>query len=114
MALSGIIWAVMILTDLLLLGALRLPMTIPLAISVVLWGHISVAARLTPANIGSHHAAITFGLMLVGIERSNAFSYAVILHAMVTLLPLLIALILHGGKFPETLNEEQDLVQASM
>ena len=114
MALSGIIWAVMILTDLLLLGALRLPMTIPLAISVVLWGHIGVAARLTPANIGSHHAAITFGLMLVGIERSSAFSYAVILHALVTLLPLLIALILHGGKFPETLNEERDLLQASM
>ena len=114
MALSGIIWAVMILTDLLLLGALRLPMAIPLAISVVLWGHIGVAARLTPANIGTHHAAITFGLMLVGIERGEAFSYAVILHAMVTLLPLLIALILHGGKFPEPLNEERDLVQASL
>jgi hypothetical protein len=98
--LSACIWGVMVCTDWLLLGAFDLPLELRLAVSVVLWGHIGVAARLTPANIGPHHWAITFGLTLAGVARGTAFAYAVVLHAMVTLLPLLITIVLHGWKLP--------------
>jgi uncharacterized membrane protein YbhN (UPF0104 family) len=98
---SALIWGVMTLTDLLLLGAFKLPFAFPLALSVVVWGHIGVAANLTPANIGIHHWAITFGLTLFDVPRSTALAYALVLHTFVTVLPVVIAVVLNGWAWPD-------------
>ncbi len=98
--LTGLIWAVMMLTNAALLQAFHLPATLNLALAVVVWAHIGVAGNLTPANIGPHEWAITFGLSLMNVPRSPALAFALVLHSIVTLLPLILTLILNGWSWP--------------
>jgi uncharacterized membrane protein YbhN (UPF0104 family) len=94
--LSAAIWGNMLLTNLLLLRAFDLPLSFALALSVLVVGLLGVVAHLTPANIGPAHWAGTLALTLFGVPRSTALAYAIVLHAIVTAVPLLIALGLNG------------------
>jgi len=90
------IWGVMLLTNLVLLLAFDLPFSGRLGLSVLVMGLLGVAANLTPANIGPEHWAIMFGLTVFGVLPSTALAYALVLHAIVTVLPLILALALNG------------------
>jgi uncharacterized membrane protein YbhN (UPF0104 family) len=94
--LSAAIWGNMLLTNLLLLRAFDLPLSFALALSVLVVGLLGVVAHLTPANIGPAHWAGTLALTLFGVPRSTALAYAIVLHAILTAVPLLIALGLNG------------------
>jgi uncharacterized membrane protein YbhN (UPF0104 family) len=94
--LSAAIWGNMLLTNALLLRAFDLPLALPLALSVLVVGLLGVVAHLTPANIGPAHWAGTLALTLFGVPRSTALAYAIVLHAILTAVPLLIALGLNG------------------
>jgi uncharacterized membrane protein YbhN (UPF0104 family) len=98
--LSLTIWIVMALTNLLLLGAFSLPLSGRLALSVLVSVHLGAAANLTPANIGPVHWAVMLALTMWGVAQSTALTYALVLHAMLTLLPLGITLALHGWHWP--------------
>ncbi len=98
---SAAIWAVMTLTNLLLLRAFGLPFSGRLALSVLVVGLLGVAANLTPANIGPYHWAVTLALTMFGVPQSTALAYAIVLHALITVTPLVIALILSGGQWPD-------------
>ncbi len=98
--LTVLIWAVMALTNAALLQAFHLPISFSLALAVLVWGHIGLAGNLTPANIGPHEWAITFGLSLMNVPRSLALAFALVLHSMVTIVPLMLALMLNGWSWP--------------
>jgi uncharacterized membrane protein YbhN (UPF0104 family) len=91
-ALSGLIWLNMGVTNWLLLNALNLPAAPALALSVLVVVTLGVAPNLTPASIGPAHWAATFALTLFGVERSHALAYAIVLHAVLTAVPLVVAL----------------------
>jgi uncharacterized membrane protein YbhN (UPF0104 family) len=95
------IWGVMLLTNLVLLLAFDLPFSGRLALSVLVLGLLGVAANLTPANIGPEHWAIMFALTTFGVLPSIALAYALVLHAIVTVLPLTLALALNGWHWAE-------------
>jgi uncharacterized membrane protein YbhN (UPF0104 family) len=95
------IWGVMLLTNLVLLLAFDLPLSGRLALSVLVLGLLGVAANLTPANIGPEHWAIMFGLTLFGVLPSTALAYALVLHAIITVFPLMLALALNGWHWAE-------------
>jgi uncharacterized membrane protein YbhN (UPF0104 family) len=99
--LSLVIWGVMVLTNLALLLAFDLPFSGRLALSVLVLGLLGVAANLTPANIGPEHWAIMFGLTLFGVLPSVALAYALVLHAIVSIVPLILALALNGWHWAE-------------
>lgn len=99
--LTALIWGVMMLTNFLLLPALALPFSGLMALSVLVVGHLGVVANLTPANIGPAHWAITVALTLVGAAQSTALAYAFVMHAIVTLTPLAITLLLNGWYWPD-------------
>jgi hypothetical protein len=86
----------MLVTNALLLRAFDLPLSLALALSVLVVGLLGVVAHLTPANIGPAHWAGTLALTLFGVPRSTALAYAIVLHAIITAVPLLIALGLNG------------------
>jgi uncharacterized membrane protein YbhN (UPF0104 family) len=94
--LSLVIWGVMLLTNMVLLLAFDLPFSGRLALSVLVLGLLGVAANLTPANIGPEHWAIMFALTTFGVLPGVALAYALVLHAIVTVLPLLLALAFNG------------------
>jgi len=98
---SLVIWCVMLLTNMLLLLAFDLPLSGRLGLSVLVLGLLGVAANLTPANIGPEHWAIMFGLTLFGVVPSVALAYALVLHAIVTVLPLVLALAVNGWHWAE-------------
>src|SRR5262249_17827153 len=94
--LSLTIWVIMLLTNLALLPTFDLPASGGLALSVLVLGLLGVAANLTPANIGPAHWAIMRGLPLFGVSSSTALAYAMVLHAVFTVVPLILVLALHG------------------
>jgi uncharacterized membrane protein YbhN (UPF0104 family) len=94
--LSAAIWGNMLLTNGLLLRAFGLPFSFPLALSVLVVGLLGVVAHLTPANIGPAHWAATLALTLFDVPRPTALAYAIVLHAILTAVPLLFALLLNA------------------
>ena len=93
---SLVIWILMVSTNLVLLLAFDLPFSGRLALSVLVLGMLGVAGNLTPANIGPEHWAIMLALTTFGVLPSIALAYALVLHAIVTVLPLILALALNG------------------
>jgi uncharacterized protein (TIRG00374 family) len=98
---SIVIWCVMLLTNMLLFLAFDLPFSGRLGLSVLVMGLLGVAANLTPANIGPEHWAIMFGMTLFGVMPSIALAYALVLHAIVTVVPLVLALAFNGWHWAE-------------
>lgn len=112
--LSVLIWGVMLVTNVLLLQAFELPLTFNLALSVLVMGYVGGVANLTPGNIGPLHWAFMFALTLFGVDQPKALAYAFVMHALITIPPLVIALILNGWDWrvlvrrpPERFKTEQ-------
>ena len=87
--LTIIIWGVMWLTNLLLFKSLGLSLGGTAAGLVLISVYIGLLPALMPGNIGPFYFFARLALLPFGINHDQAFVFAVVLHAIVTLPPLL-------------------------
>jgi uncharacterized protein (TIRG00374 family) len=99
--LTVLIWVTMWSTNLLLFMSLRLPLGGTAAGLVLISVYIGLLPALMPGNIGPFYFFARLAILPFGILNDQAFVFAVILHAIVTLPPLLggviSLLIVHSG-----------------
>lgn len=86
--LTGVVWLVMLSTNLALLRALNMNMSDGAAIVVLAAVHLSLIPALMPGNFGPFYLAVEVALAGFGYAPDRALAYAVVLHALVTLIPL--------------------------
>lgn len=84
------VWATAILTNLLLFQALALPPSLLHAALVLVFIYGGISIPVAPGQLGVFEALTVVALGLVGIEGPRALAYALLLHAAVLLVPLLI------------------------
>ncbi|HET7009294.1 MAG TPA: lysylphosphatidylglycerol synthase transmembrane domain-containing protein [Anaerolineales bacterium] len=84
-----VIWSVMLATNLALLRALGFPVAAGAAAMVLVAVHVALAPALMPGNMGPFYFAVEFGLLTFGYAPELAALYAILLHALVTIVPLL-------------------------
>jgi uncharacterized membrane protein YbhN (UPF0104 family) len=89
LALTAIIWAVKFSTNLALFRTLGLPAAPGPAALVLIAVHISLIPALMPGNLGPFYVAVELGLSPFGVPLEISALYAILLHALVTLPPLL-------------------------
>ena len=87
--LTILIWSVMWLTNLLLFKSLGMPVDVTAAGLVLTLVYIGLFPALMPGNIGPFYFFGRLALLPFGVIQNQAFLYAVVLHAIVTLPPLL-------------------------
>src|SRR4030042_3779736 len=87
--LTILIWGVMWLTNLILFKSLSLPLGGTAAGLVLILIYIGLLPALMPGNIGPFYFFASLALLPFGILHEQAFVFAVVLHAIVTLPPLL-------------------------
>ena len=87
--LTILIWSVMWSTNLLLFKSLGLPANGTAAGLVLTLVYVGLFPALMPGNIGPFYFFARLALLPFGIIHDQAFVYAVVLHAIVTLPPLL-------------------------
>jgi len=99
--LTILIWGMMWLTNLLLFRSLGLPLGGAAAGLVLLLVYVGLLPALMPGNIGPFYFFARLALLPFGILHNEALVFAVILHAIVTLPPLLggaIGLLVRPGR----------------
>jgi len=84
-----LIWVVMWSTNLLLFRSLGIPFGGTAAGLVLVLVYIGLIPALMPGNLGPFYYFTQLSLIPFGLFQTQALSYAVILHAIVTLPPLL-------------------------
>jgi len=87
--LTVLIWGVMWLTNLLLFKSLGLPLGGAAAGLVLLLVYIGLLPALMPGNIGPFYFFAWLALLPFGILHNQGLVFAIILHAIVTLPPLM-------------------------
>src|SRR4030042_5675893 len=87
--LTILIWGVMWLTNLLLFESLALPLGGTAAGLVLILVYVGLLPALLPGNIGPFYFFARLALLPFGILHDQAFVFAMILHFIVTLPPLL-------------------------
>lgn len=85
------IWILMAATNLLVLAALRLPPDARAAGLVLAMVYVGVAPALMPGNAGPFYFFAMLGLAPFGVAEPERIAFAVLLHALVTLPPLVMA-----------------------
>ena len=90
-ALTLVIWLVMLSTNLFVLRALNLPADLRAGGLVLVLVYFGLAPALMPGNFGPFYFFAMLGLAPFGIEESLRAAYAVLLHAVVTLPPVMAA-----------------------
>lgn len=88
LGLTGLIWLVMLSTNLALLPALNMSLSAGAAVMVLAAVSLSLIPALMPGNIGPFYVAVEVALSGFGYPPDRALAYAVVLHAVVTLIPL--------------------------
>lgn len=86
---SVLIWGSMVLTNLFALRALFLPMDVRIAVTILVFVYVALVPALIPGNIGPFHGAVVLGMSLFQIPLAQSLSFAVLLHGIVTVPPLL-------------------------
>ena len=86
---TGVIWAVMWLTNTLLFNGLNLQLPSAAAGLVLILVYIGVLPALMPGNVGPFYFFAQLGVTPFGIEAEDALAFAILLHAVVTLIPLI-------------------------
>lgn len=96
-------WAVMTLTNLLVMLAVGLPWNPRAAVLVLVLVFVGSAPALVPGNVGPFHFFSMLALSLLGISGAKSAAFALFLHALVTLPPLLLsaAVVLVSERFPK-------------
>jgi uncharacterized membrane protein YbhN (UPF0104 family) len=87
--LTILIWGVMWLTNLVLFASFGLHLGGTAAGLVLILVYVGLLPALMPGNIGPFYFFASLALVPFGIVHDQAFIYAVVLHAIVTLPPLL-------------------------
>ena len=87
--LTVLIWVIMWLTNLVLFSGLGLPVGITAAGLVLILVYVGLLPALMPGNMGPFYFFASLALVPFGIAHDQAFTYAIILHAIVTLPPIL-------------------------
>jgi glycosyltransferase 2 family protein len=87
--LTLIIWGVMWLTNLLLFKSFALPLGGTAAGFVLITVYVGLLPALMPGNVGPFYFFARLALIPFGVIHDVAFTYAVVLHAIVTLPPLI-------------------------
>ena len=94
MAFSVLLWGVMLTTNLFVLRALSLPVDFRAGGLVLVLAYLGLAPALMPGNVGPFYYFAMLALAPFGIGASERAAFAVLLHAIVVLPPLLL-----GGIF---------------
>ncbi len=87
--LTVVIWTNMLLTNILLFQAFRLKVSVLAGLTVLVLVHLGLLPSLMPGNIGPFYFFTEIALQPFGVPAPVALSYAVVLHALVVLPPLL-------------------------
>jgi len=90
-ALTLAAWLVMLSTNLCVLRALDLPVEVPAGGLVLALVYLGLAPALMPGNFGPFYFFAMLGLAPFGVDESLRAAFAVALHAVVTLPPVLLA-----------------------
>ena len=90
LSLTAVIWTSMWLTNLTLFHALALELPLAAGGLVLILVYIGVLPALMPGNIGPFYFFAQMGVAVFGAVPEDAAVFAVILHAVVTLVPLLV------------------------
>ncbi len=90
-AMTLVVWLVMISTNLCVLNALDLPAGLPAGSLVLALVYLGLAPALMPGNFGPFYFFAMLGLAPFGVDESQRAAFAVALHAVVTLPPVLLA-----------------------
>ena len=99
--LTILIWGIMWLTNLLLFHSLGMPLGGTASGLVLISVYVGLLPALMPGNIGPFYFFASLALVPFGIIHDQALIYAVILHAVVTVPPLLggaIGLLIRSGR----------------
>jgi len=88
LVLTAVIWLVMFSTNLALLRALGMTAEAGPAVLVLVAIHLSLMPAIMPGNLGPFYLAVELGLSPFGYPLDRAALYAILLHALVTLPPL--------------------------
>jgi hypothetical protein len=88
-----LIWVIMWITNLLMFKCLGIPLGITAAGLVLILVYIGLLPALMPGNIGPFYFFASLGLLPFGIIHDQAFAFAVVLHAVVTLPSLVCGMI---------------------
>jgi len=86
--LTLLIWGVMWGTNMVLFRSLSLQVPLLAGGLVLILGYIGVIPNLMPGNVGPFYFFVQLGMQPFGISQEKGLAYTVILHAMVTLIPL--------------------------
>jgi hypothetical protein len=86
--LTALIWLVMLSTNLALMKALNMQMSPGAAALVLVAVHLSLMPAIMPGNVGPFYLAVEIGLSPFGESLDQRAVYAILLHALVTLPPL--------------------------
>jgi len=87
------IWVIMWLTNLVLFTSFGLPLGGTAAGLVLIMVYVGLLPALMPGNIGPFYFFSSLALVPFGIAHDHAFTYAVILHAIVTIPPMLAGMV---------------------
>jgi uncharacterized membrane protein YbhN (UPF0104 family) len=83
-----LIWSVMWGTNMVLFRGLSLQVPLIAGGLVLILGYIGVAPSLMPGNVGPFYFFVQLGLQPFGIAQGKGLAYTIILHAVVTVTPL--------------------------
>lgn len=87
--LTLLIWSVMWWTNMVLFEGLSLQVPLIAGGLVLILGYIGILPNLMPGNVGPFYFFVRLGLLPFGITQEKGLAYTVILHAVVTVTPLL-------------------------
>jgi uncharacterized membrane protein YbhN (UPF0104 family) len=88
LGLTAVIWIVMLTTNLALLQALGMEVSLGAAALVVVAVHLGLMPAIMPGNLGPFYLAVEVGLSPFGYGPGLRAAYAILLHALVSLPPL--------------------------
>jgi uncharacterized membrane protein YbhN (UPF0104 family) len=89
MGLTIVIWAVMAATNQALFRGFSLQVPLVAAGLVLILGYIGVLPNLMPGNVGPFYFFVQLGMAPFGIAQEVGLAYTVLLHAFVTMTPLI-------------------------
>lgn len=91
LSITSLIWVNMTLTNLFFFQSIHLETSLPAALLVVVAVYIGMIPALMPGNFGPFYLAVQLALQPFTIPSETAAGFAILLHAVVTTAPLLIA-----------------------
>jgi len=88
---TALIWVLMLLTNLCVMRSVSLPADFAASAAVLVLIYLGLAPALMPGNLGPFLLLAGLGLSAYGYPPSPAFAFALLLHLIVTLPPLLLS-----------------------